>query len=60
MTKILRVATFSSIFLTLGLAQTQVFARAASNPGGGLICYNYPITLADGTVKYERRCFKRA
>jgi hypothetical protein len=60
MNKILRIAAFSSIFLTLGLAQTQVFARAASNPGHGLICYNYPTTLANGTVTYERRCFKRA
>ena len=59
MNKILRIAAVSSIFLTLGLAQTQVFARATSNPGGGLLCYNYPVTLADGTVTYERRCFKR-
>lgn len=60
MNKIIRIAALSSIFLTLGLAQTQVFARASSNIGHGTTCYNYPVTQADGTVKYERRCHKRA
>ena len=60
MNKIIRIAALSSIFLTLGLVQTQVFARASSNVGGGMTCYNYPTTQADGTVTYQRLCFKRA
>ena len=60
MNKILRIAALSSIFLTLCLAQTQVFARSTSNIGHGTTCYSYPVAQANGTVKYERRCHKRA
>lgn len=35
-------------------------ARAASNIGHGTTCYNYPTVQPDGSITYQRVCFKRA
>jgi hypothetical protein len=60
MTRIARITLATSTALALlGAMHTSAVARAASNPGGGLICYNYPTVAADGKVTYTRVCFKR-
>jgi hypothetical protein len=60
MTRIARIALATSTALVLlGAAHTPAAARAASNPGGGLICYNYPTVAADGTITCTHQCFKR-
>ena len=61
MTRITRFAFATTLAAALfGAVQMPAAARAASNIGHGTTCYNYPVTQADGSVKYQRVCFKRA
>ncbi len=60
MTPFARIAlAITTVFTLLAVAHSPAVARAASNPGGGLICYNYPVVAADGSVTYTRICYKR-
>ncbi len=61
MTRLARIALATSTALALLCAvHTPAAARAASNIGHGTTCYNYPVVNQDGTVTYQRVCFKRA
>lgn len=54
-----KIALAAALMALFG-AQSTVWARAASNIGHGTTCYNYPVTNANGTVTFQRVCFKRA
>lgn len=62
MTRITRIAFVTTLAAALfGAVQMPAAARAASNIGHGTTCYNnYPVVQADGSIKYQRVCFKRA
>lgn len=50
----------ATAFVT-ALAPTAVMARnSASGVGHGLKCYTAAVPQADGTVKYQRICYKSA
>lgn len=57
-TRLALVSTLAAALL--GAVQMPAAARSASNIGHGTTCYNYPVVQADGSVKYQRVCFKRA
>lgn len=62
MTRITRSAFIATLAAALlGAVQMPAAARASSNIGHGTTCYNnYPVVQADGSVVYQRVCFKRA
>lgn len=58
MPRLVRISLAAAALL-LSAVQTPVMARAASNVGHGMTCYNYPVVAPDGSVTYQRVCFKR-
>lgn len=58
MSRLVRISLAAAVLLITAV-QSPVMARASSNVGHGMTCYNYPVVAADGSVTYQRVCFKR-